>query len=321
MTRDEFVIPVAEKLFVVKGESVDKPVRNLHFEGLNFMYTTWLRPNSDRGHSDAQNNVLRENKTGDGEFIADGAAITLHYAHNVDISDCSFTQLGCAGINMYAGCQYNCVQRSLFYDLSGTAIQMGDYKNWKDTLNENSYNPKNPAFVLKGNKVLDNHIECCGVEYRSATGIAAAFPVDMLVKGNTIMNMPYSGMHIGWGWTTFPQTVMKNNVITRNDVENVMLELADGGSIYTLGGNTKDQWSYITENYMNRVMWGQCVYMDNGSSFYKIDNNVYKDGDDYNVKINSGDHDISFFEPGLRLILHRNDLSFAEGINVDVLAN
>ena len=32
-----------------------------------------------------------------------------------------------------------------------------------------------------------------------------------------------------------------------------------------------------------------------------------------------GNHDISFFEPGLRLILHRNDLSFAEGINVDIL--
>jgi len=71
-----------------------------------------------------------------------------------------------------------------------------------------------------------------------------------------------------------------------------MLELADGGSIYTLGGNEKEQWSYIHDNYMNRVMWGQCVYMDNGSSFFKIDNNVYKDGDDYNVKINSGSHDI-----------------------------
>ena len=293
MTNDKFVLPLAEKLFVLKGESAEKPVSNLRFEGLKFSYTTWLRPNSERGHSDAQNNVLRENKTGDGESMADGAALTLQYAHNVDVSGCSFTQLGCAGINMYAGCQNNSIQRSLFYDLSGTAIQMGDYKNWKDTLSENSYNPANPAFVLKGNKVLDNHIECCGVEYRSATGIAAAFPVDMLIKGNTILNMPYSGMHIGWGWTTVPQTVMKNNVITQNDVENVMLELADGGSIYTLGGNTKDKWSYITENYMNRVMWGQCVYMDNGSSFYKIDNNVYKDGDDYNLKINSGSHDIS----------------------------
>ena len=168
MTNDKFVLPLAEKLFVLKGESAEKPVSNLRFEGLKFSYTTWLRPNSERGHSDAQNNVLRENKTGDGESMADGAALTLQYAHNVDVSGCSFTQLGCAGINMYAGCQNNSIQRSLFYDLSGTAIQMGDYKNWKDTLSENSYNPANPAFVLKGNKVLDNHIECCGVEYRSA---------------------------------------------------------------------------------------------------------------------------------------------------------
>ena len=43
---------------------------------------------------------------------------------------------------------------------------------------------------------------------------------------------------------------------------------------------------------MNRVMWGQCVYMDNGSSFFHIIDNVYKDGDDFNVKINSGSHNI-----------------------------
>lgn len=287
-----FTLPVAEKLFVVKGESAENPVQNLVFEGLNFTYTTWLRPNSNNGNSDAQNNVLRETKSAHGEMMADGAALTLHFAHNIEVENCSFTKLGCAGINMFAGCKNNLVNRSYFYDIAATGIQMGDYKRWKDADSDDSHFPTNKNVILSGNKITNNHIENCGVEYRSATGIAAAFPVDMLVQGNTVMNMPYSGMHIGWGWTTYPQTVMKNNRISHNFVQNVMLELADGGSIYTLGGNEKEQWSYINDNYMNRVMWGQCVYMDNGSSFYKIDNNVYKDGDDYNVKINSGSHDI-----------------------------
>ena len=287
-----FTFPLAEKLFVVKGESAEKPVQNLVFEGLNFSYTTWLRPNGNNGHSDAQNNVLRETKSAHGEMMADGAALSLHFAHNIRVENCSFSKLGCAGINMFAGCKNNVVNRSYFYDIAATGIQMGDYKRWKEADSDDSHFPANSAVILSGNKITNNHIENCGVEYRSATGIAAAFPVDMLIQGNTVMNMPYSGMHIGWGWTTYPQTVMKNNRINNNFVQNVMLELADGGSIYTLGGNEKEQWSYINDNYMNRVMWGQCVYMDNGSSFYKIDNNVYKDGDDYNVKINSGSHDI-----------------------------
>ena len=287
-----FILPVSEKLFVVKGESAENPVRNLIFEGLNFSYTTWLRPNGNNGHSDAQNNVLRENKTPHGEMMADGAALSLHFAHNITVENCSFSKLGCAGINMLSGCQNNVVNRSYFYDIAATGIQMGDYKRWKESDSDDSHFPANKNVILSGNKITNNHIENCGVEYRSATGIAAAFPVDLLIQGNTVMNMPYSGMHIGWGWTTYPQTVMKNNRIIHNFVQNVMLELADGGSIYTLGGNEKDQWSYIHDNYMNRVMWGQCVYMDNGSSFYRIDNNVYKDGDDYNVKINSGSHDI-----------------------------
>ncbi len=286
------VLPLVEKLFVVKGESAEMPVQNLVFEGLNFSYTTWLRPNSNNGHSDAQNNVLRESKTAHYEMMADGAALTMHFAQNIKVEKCSFNKLGCAGINMFAGCKNNEVNGSYFYDIAAAGIQMGDYKRWKELDSDDSHFPANNAMLLSGNKITNNHIENCGVEYRSATGIAAAFPVDLLVKGNTVMNMPYSGMHIGWGWTIFPQTAMKNNRISQNFIQNVMLELADGGSIYTLGGNEKNQWSYIHDNYMNRVMWGQCVYMDNGSSFYKIDNNVYKDGDDYNVKINSGSHDI-----------------------------
>ncbi len=292
MKSAEVIIPLSEKLIILKGTSAGNPVRNIQFSGLKFSYTTWLRPESNRGHSDAQNNVIRENKTGEGESLPDGAALSMKYAHNILVDGCTFTHLGGAGINMYAGCRNNQVQNSLFYDLSGTGIQMGDYINWQNTESENSYLPANASYVLKGNKVTGNHIENCGVDYRSATAIAAAFPVDLLVNGNTVMNMPYSGLHIGWGWTTFPETVMKNNRISHNFIQNVMLELADGGSVYTLGGNTEQQWSYIHDNYMDRVMWGQCVYMDNGSSFYKITDNVYKDGDDYNVKINSGSHDI-----------------------------
>jgi len=292
MDKEKVIIPTIEKLFIIRGDNAKTKVNNLFFEGLSFEYTTWLRPNTPSGHSDAQNNVLRENKSGHGEFIADGAAVSLKYAENITIKNCQFLHLGCAGINMGAGCSNNSIESSLFYDLSATAIQIGDYRDWKNRESENSYDPINVSCLLSGNKVINNHIEQCGVEYRSSTGIAAAFPVNSLFQGNTLRNLPYSGFHIGWGWTAVPYTVNTNNIIKENFIQNVMLELADGGAIYTLGSSIKEGRNKILGNRINRSMWGQGIYLDNGSAFYDVNNNVYEKVDDYNLKINSGSHDI-----------------------------
>ena len=285
------IFPVLESLVRIEGTK-ENPVCNVRLNGLQLAYTTWLRPGTNRGNPDAQNNVMRQNATGEGESMAEGAAVVMRHAQHISIDNCSFLHLGCNGINMEAGCSYNEVSRSLFYDLAATAIQMGNYKNWQKRDSEDSYDPEDKRNLLRENLVEDNHIELCGVEYRSATGIGAAFPVSTVFRNNTLKDLPYSGFHIGWGWTTVPYTVNGDNLITRNKIQNVMVELADGGSIYTLGGGLPQAPTTITENYMNRTMWGQGVYLDNGSAFYHVSDNVYEKIDDYNVKINSGSHDI-----------------------------
>lgn len=290
--KSNFIIPVAEQLVVIAGENCDDPVRNIEFRGITFEYTTWLRPDSDKGHPDAQNNVLRENYTGEGESMAEGAALSMKYARHITIDECSFLHLGCAGINMHAGCAFNEIRNSLFYDLSGTGVQLGNYKNWKSKESEDSYDPENKNNILSNNVLRNNYIELCGVEFRSATGIAAAFPVDNVFENNTLRNLPYSGFHIGWGWTVFPYTIITNNRINANFIQNAMLELADGGAIYTLGGSLNSGINHIRDNYMNRVMWGQAMYLDNGSAFYDVSDNVCDRIDDFNVKVNSGSHNI-----------------------------
>lgn len=287
----ECVFPILESIIQLTGTK-ERKVENISFEGLEFCYTTWLRPSTDRGNPDAQNNVLRQNKTQEGESMAEGAAIRMKHAQHIVIDKCSFLHLGADGINMEAGCSHNEVSRSLFYDLAATAIQMGNYKEWNSRESEDSYDPVDSRNLLTDNCIMNNHIELCGVEYRSATGIAAVFPVNSVFKNNTLKDLPYSGFHIGWGWTTVPYTVNGGNLISQNKIQNVMIELADGGSIYTLGGGRKGHPNIITGNYMNRTMWGQGVYLDNGSAFYKVSDNVYERIDDYNVKINSGSHDI-----------------------------
>jgi hypothetical protein len=291
MDRAEFVMPVAETLIKLKGSAAHK-LTNVKITGLTFQYTTWLRPSTNRGNPDAQNNVMRENKSGDGELLATTAAISMYQTQGITIDNCRFMHLGGDGINLLAGCSYNTVSNNIFYDISATGIQLGGYKNWQKQESENSYDPIDKRNLLTGNSIIGNHIQECGVEYRSATGIASAFAVDDVFRGNTVRDMPYSGFHIGWAWTTVPHTAAGGNIITRNWIQNVMVELADGGSIYTLGGSNPDKPNTITRNYMNRVMWGQGVYMDNGSSYYNIKDNVFNNIGDCNVKINSGSHDI-----------------------------
>lgn len=290
MKTANIIMPLAQSIFDIQG-TIDENITDITFAGIEFSYTTWLRPSTDRGNPDAQNNVLRQFKSKEGELAPDGAAIKMKYAHRISIDNCRFTHLGGVGISMSAGCSNNKITKSLFYDIAATGIQLGDYKEWEKTDSEDSFDPIDKRNILSNNLISGNHVEACGVEYRSSTGIAAVFPVSSVFTNNTVRNMPYSGFHIGWGWTTIKHSVNGGNIFKRNWVENVMLELADGGSFYTLGANDSIHPNMVTENYFTRTMWGQGAYLDNGSAYYQLTNNVYDRIGDINVKINSGSHD------------------------------
>jgi hypothetical protein len=311
METAETVVPVLENLVSARGASVDRPLQNIVFKGIDFEYTTWLRPNSDRGHSDAQNNVIRENATKDGEFVANGSALTFHFAKNIRVEKCRFLHLGASGLTALAGCQQMTVEGCSFYDISGVGLQMGNYKDWREKDSENGYLPSDERLVLKDNRIVNNWFNLCGVEYRSSAALAISFPKNNEIAHNEIYNMPYSGMHLGWGWNTIPQSANEGNRIHYNKVQNTMVELADGGAIYTLGpGGDSTKHNYIENNYLNRVMWGQGMYFDNGSSHYIARNNVVTNVDDYNAKVNSRSNHIQVYN--LYSNKHKNLLDTAK---------
>lgn len=304
----EVVAPVTEKLIVVQGRSIDTPVRNLVFRRLSFAHTTWLRPNGPDGHPDAQNNVIRQapvkepgKKPVYTEFIIDGAAFTLKYANRILIERCRFERLGGTGLNAYAGTSDIIIRGSLFRDISGTGIQLGDYLGFLDPKSENYAFIADPdrkdldrRLLLKNNLVSNNYLNDCGVEYRSSTAIAAAFPVDSKFVHNEIENMPYSGIHIGWAWVTMPRTSIGGNLIAGNRVNNIMKDLNDGGCIYVLGPqNSAATVSTIRENYVSRCS-NQGIYLDDGASFYHVADNVASAIGDKCVKmVGTNKHDVT----------------------------
>ncbi|MEV0112424.1 hypothetical protein AB0H77_04075 [Streptomyces sp. NPDC050844] len=71
-------------------------------------------------------------------------------------------------------------------------------------------------------------------------GIWAGYEAGSVVDHNTIDDLPYSGISVGWGWNQpeAQKSVLRDNRITNNRITNVMrVEHAqhDGGAIYTQG--------------------------------------------------------------------------------------
>lgn len=294
LRRANVTVPVLEQLVTVDGAGIDAPVRDIAFQGITFLYTTWLRPSSPFGLPDAQNNVMRENfakfgnARGDQESIIDGAALRLRYACGIHVTGSRFLNLGGIAVSFAtAGAQDNLIEGNTFFNLSANAIQIGDYVGWETAGTENNAFPSDSRLHVARNKILNNYINRAAIEYRSAIPIGISFPRDTVVAHNEIYNSPYSGIHFGWSWDRIPKTSMGNNLVEWNRIQNSMVELADGGSLYTLGASDPDHPATIVRNnWARQTRWGQGFYFDESSSRYEVYDNVIEEIGDANIKFN-----------------------------------
>lgn len=262
--------PVLEELVAVKGSSAEQQAANIMFTGITFADTTWMRPSSELGHSDAQNNHLRYPGAGD---ILPPAAVTVEHARAVRFERNVFTRLGITGLKLVNGVQDSLIRGNVFYDISGSAVSVGDPGTGRSNAN-----PSDPGMQMRNNDVVNNYIHDIGVEYMSAAAISAGFPLDMDISSNEIFNIPYSGLHIGYGWMNRFPNILRNMRIEHNFIHDLLGKgIYDGGAIYTLGnsGGSPNQPNLIAYNYIRNQMndYG-ALYPDEGSTFWQLDRNV-----------------------------------------------
>ena len=192
------------------------------------------------------------------------ASIVCHAARSVQFHRCTFTRLGSGGLDLEYGSQDNVVAGCRFFDLSGTAIQVGDVL-------KDDHHPEDPELILKNNRILNNYIHDVCVEYKGGVGIFVGYTEGTVIAHNEICRLPYSGISIGWGWGwndaggfydfTTP-TPAKNNRIEYNHVHQVMQTLPDGNAIYTLSMQPN---SLIAYNHIPRGG----LYFDLGTAGFK----------------------------------------------------
>ncbi len=281
MTTAEVVLPVMDAFknpfITIKGTETNV-VENVTFDNVSFAHVTWTRPN-EHGHSDTQNNHIRD---GGNDHNAEGV-IDVSFANNINFTNCEFTKMGATAIRLLDGTKNSDIIGNEFYNLSAGAINIGVI----DVVNASALRNPTETYKIDSIDFSNNYIHHVAIDYNSAAAVSAGYPSNTLISHNEICHIPYSGMHIGYGWDnryTDPATGLQETSTNLTiDIKNNYIhdlfqgKIYDGGAIYTLGltGGTRENPNEISGNYVENIgPGGAAYYNDQGSTYYSVHDNV-----------------------------------------------
>ncbi len=258
MASAKAVAPVLVRLVEVRG-TAERPVRNLHFKGISFKHTDWKLPAD--GYMGIQACHYQSKQTGSGRIPA---AVHCTFARQLSVKDGSLARLGGCGIELTDGCSDCVVEGNHVFDISGNGINVGGANN-EDT-------------VPKNNRIANNHVHACGIEYYGAIGIWVGLAQRAILSHNLVHDLPYSGISVGWQWNPNP-TACRENTVEYNHVYDVMNRLCDGGCIYTLGlqPGTVIRCNHLHDVHRSALAQGapnNGMFIDQGSKGYLFERNV-----------------------------------------------
>lgn len=235
--------------------TLDQPVHDIAFRGLQFSDTTWLDPSTDVGFADVQDNLRL---TGDdpthpqatctfgtppgtcpfGSLIREPGGVEWSAAHDITFAGNTFTRLGAAGLVLEYGSQDNTVEGNVISGVSGSGIILG---------NTTDPHPSDVGAddreITSGNLIDNNLVERVGTDYPSAAGITLFFTRHTSVVHNDLRDLPYTGITAGViqghvdnvDHPDNTTNVNSDNTISQNLIHTFMQVLSDGGAIYAEG--------------------------------------------------------------------------------------
>jgi hypothetical protein len=267
-------LPHLEKLLIIDSLS------NITFENITFSYTTWTFP-SIHGFNSIQashfGNWKNNSNLEDRNLYVIPASIEVRYSSNILFKNCTFSHLGMDGISIDRGSKNCQIEECLFTDISSNAIRIGGI---------GGENPKNK---LETSNITVNNCKIFNVacEYFSCVGIFIGYSTNISIIKNDIYDLPYTGIHMGWGWDDNTFHILGNNCIAQNVIHDVLLKLCDGGAIYNLGSHNPT--SLIESNNIFNItsteIGPRCgIYLDEGSCNINVMSNFGQKFDDYKNK-------------------------------------
>jgi hypothetical protein len=282
------VLPRLEKL--INGNNVS----NVTFSGLVFRHATWLHPSSPKGYVSIQSGaILDDVNFATIEDAFDGVKeipgnINFSHSSNLLFENNEFSLLGGNALRLGRASQSNTIFSNTFKNISAAAISIGHLQDHHTTA----------ALTTKNNVVDNNLITKVGTDYLDVSAIKINYSEKSVVANNTIHDVPYTGLSLGWGWGRYDvdsfvfgndpankgynsPTIAKNNLIINNKIYNFANGLGDTGGIYNLGASpgTRILSNLIYDGHPPGAgtHFVNGIYLDNGTRGVQVDSNgIYK---------------------------------------------
>ena len=301
LTKSLVVAPRLETLVSIQGENTSNKVGYITIEGITFAHTNFTLP-SEKGYMDLQAgmyhlDVLDEYPgypLSSNRFLLKRPAsgVRVENAHHIRIEKNIFAQMAMTGLDFVSGTNDDMIQGNIFTDLGAAGIMIGKFSQDDNTEIHEAYNPSDRAEICTRDTIKNNYIHHVTTESQGSVGIGAGYPRDIVIEHNELAYMNYSGISVGFGWTTAP-TAMNNNHINWNRIHHVSQLLADCGPIYTL--SNQGEGGQILYNYISDISasqwadyWVLPIYLDEGSSGFEVAYNVYDRAPNGNAANNAG---------------------------------
>ena len=277
------IVPVLETLVEVIGTS-ERPVRHITFKGVTFSHTTWMRP-SEKGHVplqagmylteayklrpqiDRPNNHKLDNQ---GWLGRADAAVELRWAEGCNFEQCRFEHLGGSGLDYMEGCRGGKTTRCTFTDIAMNGYVCGSFSP-EGLETHLPYQPTDFRMVCTGQKITDCEFYNVTNEDWGCVAIAAGYVSGINIEHNTIHDVSYTGISLGWGWNR-DLVCMKDNKVHANLIYDYARHMYDCAGIYTLGNQPGTQiWENVVydiakPSYVHDPNHWFYLYTDEGSS-------------------------------------------------------
>jgi hypothetical protein len=301
------IAPKLETLIEVTG-TASQPVQNLELRGLTFTDTTWVQPSQFGrvGHF----GPVSEAAPVQGRARATlPSTVTVRYAKNFKFQFNRIQNSGGNGIILGVGVENSLISGNVVQDTAAAGIVLANLP----VLMPNVYHfnddrrpqvcapriaqvtgPLPPEFIVRKNQVSNNFITRVGRDYPDNSGIIAAYIADTKIEHNQLVDMPYSGIAVGWAVTEI-ETGQRNNLIRANDISRVMRLMTDGGGIYHVSASpgTRIMGNYVHDLRLSpwparRVFGG--IFLDMGTKGVTVADNVILN---FQTDSSKGPHDLT----------------------------
>ena len=274
-----FEIPQTESIIQILG-TPEKVAKGVSLSNLTIANTNWDYV-SKTGYIDGQAGLYYTSTSSTFDAKSPSAGILTVYAQDITIDNCHVQNMGAYGVDFYVGTKNVQLINSTIEKTAGSGVNIGTYGETMlekfDGYVTNAATPSTQEEIAENITVHNNLIQHVGISFKGgSTGIVAGFARKLRLEQNTITDVSYSGIAVGWGWERY-NSVLCNIQINRNHITDTMNHLPfDGGGIYLLGKHVDTlEGSEIQGNYIEASGLGG-IYFDNSSSSYVTKNNVIK---------------------------------------------